>query len=46
MYSLGMRKREFPVFQNQLSQSRKSLNIKEFQKPKDHRIFQFLEPLD
>ena len=46
MYSLGMRKREFPVFQNQLTQSRKSLNLKGFKKLKDHRNFQFLEPLD
>lgn len=30
MYSLVMRKREFPVFENMFLQSRKSLNIKEF----------------
>lgn len=46
MYSLVMRKREFPVFQNLFLQSRKSLNIKEFQKLKESTIFQLLELLD
>ena len=46
MYLLGMRKREFPVFQNLFSQSHKPLNTKGFQKLKESAIFQLSEPLD
>ena len=43
MYLLGMRKREFSVFQNLFLQRNKSLNIKEFQKLKEITIFQLSE---
>lgn len=46
MYSLGMRKREFTVFQKRFSKESKHLNINEFPMLKEFVFFQHWELID